>query len=154
LYVKSETSWQSEMNQPIVKPDPGRNRYILMEDYIYKDIRIPSGFIFDGASVPKLFQFISTPFHPDVMAAAIVHDWLYVNHQTDRKAADIILYDLLVANGIRKFKAKLMYKAVRVGGVASWGYNTEDINKLTILYILCKDNADFEAYHFPKDYNN
>ena len=113
------------MKQPILRPVPQKNKYVLVEDYVvlYEDIifHLHAGFIFDGASIPVYARAITyPPFHPDVMAAAIVHDFLYKEKPINRKLADRIFYDRLVKNGASKFKAKMMYRALRIFGGFAW----------------------------------
>lgn len=142
--------------QPNLSPLPDRNQYLVLDDYLaeYGDLKIvvPADFIFDGASVP-FFGWLPTytPFHPDVMAPALLHDWLYLNHQVDRKTADQIFYDFLVLNGAGKFKAKLMHKGVRIGGGPHFGYCQDDIDKLDMLYDVTRARPNFDEYHFPLD---
>jgi len=113
------------MNQPILKPIPQQNKYELVEDYrAYCEdhtFYLPKGFIFNGASIPVYARAITyPPFHPDVMAAAIVHDYLYQHKPVNRKLADMIFYNRLITNGVNKFKAKMMYRALRMFGGFSW----------------------------------
>lgn len=143
-------------NQPNLSPLPEKNQYLLLDDYkvFYGNIKIvvPAGFIYDGASVPFVGWLPTyTPFHPDVMGPALIHDWLYSSHQVDRKTADTIFYDLLVLNTAGKVKAKLMYSGVRVGGGPHWDMSDKDREKLELLYPLIKTRPNFEEYHFPVD---
>ena len=143
------------IHQPNLSPNPGQNQYCLLDDYEYRygNIRIvvPAYFIYDGASIPAMaWRFIYTPFHPDVMAPALIHDWLYVSHQTDRGTADQILYDLLILNGANQTKAKLMHTAVKKFGGGPWEWDRQDKEKLQTLYILIKKNEKFGEYRFPE----
>ena len=52
------------------------NKFELLEDYSYKDIVIPKGFITDGATVPRWFWIVVPPFKPRHLPAVIVHDYL------------------------------------------------------------------------------
>lgn len=144
------------LQQPVLSPVPRQDLYALLEDYraVYGDIEIlvPEYFVFDGASIPALGWLPTyTPFHPDVMAAAIVHDWLYLNHQVDRKMADDIFYDRLIQNGAGSVKSKLMFQAVRLAGGPHWEQKKQDIERLEILYLMCKSSDRFDEYHFPVD---
>ena len=113
------------MKQPILRPVPQKNKYVLVEDYYAEYVgmifQLKKGFIFDGASIPIYARAITyPPFHPDVMAAAIVHDYLYKNKPVNRKLADMIFYNRLIVNGVSKIKAKMMYRALRIFGGFSW----------------------------------
>lgn len=142
--------------QPSLSPVPHRDEYCLDEDYTYKfrDIKIvvPGYFCFDGASIPAWAQPLTyTPFHPMVMAAALVHDWLYCSHQVPRETADDIFLEILLRNGADQGKAELMYKAVRVGGGWFWDHDKKDKKNLFLLHILIKNNPNFGEYHFPME---
>ncbi|MDX2442143.1 MAG: DUF1353 domain-containing protein [Desulfobacterales bacterium] len=90
------------------------------------------------------------PFHPDVMAAALVHDWLFLTHQVDRTTADQIFYDRLILNGANPIEAKIMHKAVRVGAGMFWKLKPEKIEVLKMLYVLVKDSPRFGEYCLPR----
>jgi hypothetical protein len=108
-------------------------RLELQEDYTYKNITIPKGFRYDGASVPRLFMFLIGFERRGVHdPAALVHDYLYQNRgyidsnekkilKYIRKDSDNIFYDIMKIVGVMKWHAKLAYYAVRVGGIFSWG---------------------------------
>jgi len=115
--------------QPKLTPRPLENLYELLEDYTYIctidgkriEIAVPARFLYNGASIPAVGWIITyTPFHPDVMAPALVHDYLYINHVVDREAADSILYQMLIDNGVTRTTAEIMFQAVRVGGSGYW----------------------------------
>ena len=139
------------MIQPSVVPAPGKDEYMLIDDYPFDKILIPAYFLYDGASIPWFaWVAIYTPFHPDVMAASLVHDWLYVSHQCSRKEADQIFYSILILNGVNKTKAKLMYRALRVGGGPAWEMSDKDNKKLKLLYPMIYKSANFDKYCFPE----
>ena len=48
------------VNRPILKP-VGKYQFELVENYRYRDIVIPKGYITDGASVPRIFWSIFPP---------------------------------------------------------------------------------------------
>ena len=101
------------MNQPILKPRPEYGLYELTEDFKH----IPKGFLFDGASIPKIFWAkIFSPFDPKVIASALEHDNDYSTHHRSRKHADKVFKKNLILNGVSKKKAQTMYLGVRVGG--------------------------------------
>ena len=113
------------MKQPIISPYDDRN-CILEVDYHYRDVCVHAGFIFDGASVPICFRFYITPFNPAICAAALVHDWLYRGNTLDngqyasRAKADRYFYDLMLAAGMGKMRAMLIYAGVRTFGWLCW----------------------------------
>lgn len=113
---------------------PENNKYQLAKDYNIVitietqsySIWIPKGFEYDGATIPALFwQTMYSPFAPDVMRAALVHDWLYYTHKVqqtpiNRETADKIFEAIIKADGVKGNKANLMYTALRVGGQPAW----------------------------------
>lgn len=115
--------------QPKLRPRPGEDSYELIEEYVYKctidndliEITVPAGFIYDGASVPAIGWIATyTPFHPDVMLPALVHDYIYTEHPVDRFTADSIFWQMLIDNGVKRLTADVMHTAVRAGGSGSW----------------------------------
>lgn len=84
----------------------------------YKSFRIPAGWEFDGASIPKAFwKTIGRPTKDKFLIPAMVHDWLY-SVRWNRKLADDAFRDLLEEEGVWCAKASLMWAAVRLGGHA------------------------------------
>jgi len=111
------------MKQPHLRPQPDTDQYRLIREYPYShnglSIIVPLYFRYDGASIPLIAQIITySPFHPKIMAAALLHDWLYYSHVTSRKVADKIFRDVLIKNGVSNGKAQLMYKGVRRFGAS------------------------------------
>ena len=102
------------MKQPILIPIPNENKYFTDAVYITKQkigkkqvvITVPRGFVFDGASIPSFgWKATYTPFHPDVMAPALVHDYFYrdpESHIFSRKEVDDLFYDMLRKNTVSK----------------------------------------------------
>lgn len=86
-------------------------------------IEVPSGFLTDGASVPRPLWWLF-PRVDRYMAAAIVHDWLYrtggkVEWQPQalgRYECDRIFFLAILACGCSPEAACLMFRAVRIGG--------------------------------------
>lgn len=84
-------------------------------------ITVPSGFVTDGASIPRIFWNILSPFG-DYFGPAVVHDFLYSVHNTefDRGEADYIFIEAMTAAGVSWHKRTLIYSAVRCFGWASF----------------------------------
>ena len=121
--------------------------FILAEDYVYewiKDdqktrLKIPKGFRFDGASVPRFLWWWLPPI-ADYMPAVVVHDYLYQNGPKQlpygvmewfsekdgewfnvwgvwkRKDVDILFRKMLKQCGIPGFKRRMMFYAVHYFG--------------------------------------
>lgn len=112
--------------------------WILGQDFqvdIWRDatvtpVVVPAGFVTDGASVPYLAQVLTgwRPWDEPHRWGAIVHDWLYCNNGAmyaghrgplDRVAkpwADLAFRATLKAAGATRFRAAVMYWAVRFFG--------------------------------------
>ena len=108
---------------------PEEDRYELLEDFTVLcdvegacyTITVPSGFLYDGASIPPPGWILGyTPHHPDMMLPALVHDYLYTTREVDRLTADSIFYELLIQNGVKKPIAEVMFQAVRACGGGHW----------------------------------
>lgn len=115
--------------QPKLKPVPWKDRYGLIGEYSFtcnvdgKDVTtvVPKDFLYDGASIPAIGWVATfTPFHPRVMAPALVHDYRYAHRLGDRKGADSIFHHMLIENGVDKATAEIMFQAVRIGGGSHW----------------------------------
>lgn len=64
-----------QINYPLLKPT-NKNRFVLVEDFKYKDIEIKKGFETNGADIPRFFWIIVPPFKPKYLPAVLVHDYL------------------------------------------------------------------------------
>lgn len=136
------------MKQPLIMPiaDYGLHTYELVFDYSYSwlaegsewEIRIPAGFRYDGISNPRLFWMV-TGITPDGLgrAAALVHDWIYrhagampegsflkdgkaCSDAWTRKQTDKLFANMLDVSGVSKFRRRVMYLGVRIGGRFFW----------------------------------
>lgn len=104
----------------------GRGTWRLLEQLDYwcgeggpGFIHVPAGFVTDFASVPRLpvAYFLAGGL---AHAAAVVHDWLYTTHQTDRSTADAVFREACQACGVSAWRAWIMWAGVRAGGASSW----------------------------------
>jgi len=87
-------------------------------------ITVPTGFITDGASVPRIFWPIFDPFG-GYFHAAIIHDYLYSRWSTahfncDRATADLIFKEAMWNRGIGCMTRETIYRAVRLCGWRSY----------------------------------
>jgi hypothetical protein len=96
---------------------------------------VPSGFLTDGASVPRPVWALLANSDPDILYPAFAHDYLYAvwgkipNGLTlTRQQCDETLRELMQAIGAPAWKAGLVYAAVRAGGKAAW--DRDDTKKL------------------------
>jgi hypothetical protein len=94
---------------------------VRMRDGLGAALTIPAGFETDLASVPRILW----PFFPPYgfhLRAAIVHDYLYARRTiVDRGRADAIFLAIMLRYGVRPWRARAMYLAVRLFGAAAWG---------------------------------
>ena len=88
-------------------------------------ITIPKGFFTDGASVPRIFWNIFSPWG-SYFSAALVHDYLYSKDSSDtfpvdeRLVADKIFKEAMFNAGVGWVTRETVYRAVRLGGWASY----------------------------------
>ena len=83
-------------------------------------IHIPRGYMTDFASIPRVFWPIVGHPAAEYGKAAVVHDYLYETHRHSRKRSDKIFYEAMVVSKVAKWKRKIIYYAVRMGGRWAW----------------------------------
>lgn len=133
--------------------EPG---YQLRVDYLYEggghEVWIPRGFIYDGASIPAFaWNKISTPFNPRIMRAAVVHDWVYYNHQMDRDDADELFDHILDEDGFGSTTRWVVRQALALAGGFYWDNDDDDIAFLKHLWNdHPMDNSYKARFKFPK----
>ena len=84
------------------------------------NITVPDGFTTDLASIPRIIRPL-IPIHGKHTRGAVLHDYLYeiqkINDEwITRKQADDIFYDAMLELGVNRFKARIMWSAVRSFG--------------------------------------
>lgn len=88
---------------------------------------IPQGYHFDGASIPSmLWPLIGSPFEPDLMLAACIHDWYCEHTMLDyqsRVIGDAVFFYLLQRAGIPRWRRVLLYLGVRLH--SWWCYGSQ-----------------------------
>jgi len=103
---------------------PQDDGWIVDEDFVVvideKILVIPMGFETDLASTPRFFWPIFPPFGKWT-SAAVIHDYLYRVPSRSRREADAALYDGCICLGVTKFRAWIMWAAVRLFGFMSFG---------------------------------
>ena len=108
--------------------------YIVDEAVGYENekylISVKSGWITDGASVPRVFQNIFSPYGEQSIFGAIIHDALYMAEALPRKECDLIFLEILKLKGVGWLKRSVMYSAVRLGGGFVWRkHKKEEVKK-------------------------
>lgn len=92
-------------------------------------VKVPEGFMTDFASVPRLFWNIIPPWGV-YGKATVVHDFLYcfktytdpygMTRKATKEFADITFYNAMGVLGVKGWKRKTMYFAVKWFGGKSW----------------------------------
>lgn len=78
------------------------------------------GFRSDGASIPRvLWSVLGSPFEPDLVEAAITHDFDYRMGEP-RSAADARFRVELLAAGVGRKRALLLWLGIRALGWIYW----------------------------------
>ena len=95
----------------ILQPQP-KHRYRVMQDYTYKEITVPKGYITNGANIPRVFWSFYPPNLSDIMEAVVVHDYLCDIEQYEK--ADRYFKELLEQSDISKVSVFILWGAVRV----------------------------------------
>lgn len=122
---------------PIVKPigtnADGRTLYELVEDFQYvcdylngQVITIPKGYYTDFLSIPKWAQIIFPASEYPALLGAIVHDMLYEGEIFPRRVNDLIFKEAMTNARETTWKVEAMYKAVRIGGGATYKAHTKE----------------------------
>jgi hypothetical protein len=113
---------------PLVVEHLDGRRWRLKEPFSYVStealgrrliVSVPHGFVTDFASVPRFFWRVLPPTG-EYGKAAVVHDWLYRTHLTSREEADRVFLEAMRDLGVAEWKARTMYRAVRLFGGKAW----------------------------------
>ena len=109
------------------KPFKLLNSVMYVSDYLYP-VYINKGYTWNGANIPRfLWRLIGSQYNPEYLEASMVHDWLCENKQFilehGAKISSDIFRDILIENGISKFKANVMRTAVFVWQSFQKGWN-------------------------------
>jgi len=101
-------------------------QYKLSAPFVYDNppvyIKVPKGFVTDGASIPRIaWTIIGSPFTGRYRNAAVIHDYLYTVQTCSRWQADRIFYQAMRALKVSPWRRSLMHLAVRSFGWIPWG---------------------------------
>lgn len=88
-------------------------------------IRVPAGFVTDGASVPRIFWNIFPPVGK-YGKAAVLHDFLYWEQAYTRLEADNLLLEAMDALGVDWLTQLLIFRGVRLGGWVAWNQHKRE----------------------------
>jgi hypothetical protein len=92
---------------------------IYISDIAYSTFVVPSGFMTDMASVPRIpgvFILVGDTGHE----AAALHDFLYSSHTVPRNIADAVLKEAALVTGLPSWRCWMLYAGVRVFGGSHW----------------------------------
>ncbi|MEO8327450.1 MAG: DUF1353 domain-containing protein [Nitrospirota bacterium] len=97
-------------------PNPGQEKYAA--------VTVPTGFVTDLASIPRIFWSLLRP-DGEYAYGAIVHDYLYWEQSRPREEADHILKLAMEDFEIDAPTVVAIYGAVSLSGQAAWNDNAE-----------------------------
>lgn len=83
---------------------------------------VPSGFVTDFASIPRVFWSLLPP-DGTYTYAAIIHDYLYWSQAGTRADADLVLKYAMEEFNVNAAAVAAIYSGVRVGGQFAWDDN-------------------------------
>ena len=89
----------------------------LLWPYRWKNQTIPSGFTWDGLTIPRWLWWLVSPWEKGTVIAGLVHDWLYKTKKVNRKDADSVLFELCECAG---WKRRLIWSGARTFGWIRW----------------------------------
>ena len=113
------TPWPDGVRWTVVKT------YFIIDD-VFGRLMIPSGFVTDLGSIPKLFQNIISP-EGKPLRAYLGHDYLYATQNRTRAQSDACLMRMMNALGVGAIERWTIYLGVRLGGW--WSWRQDGINK-------------------------
>jgi hypothetical protein len=90
----------------------------------YQTVTVPTGFVTDFASIPRVFWSILRP-DGEYAYAAVVHDYLYWTQTRAREEADDILKMAMEDFEVGTAKIKTIYGAVHLAGKTAWNGNAK-----------------------------
>lgn len=96
-------------------------RMKLLSSYEFIDSRgiqwfAPAGWIIDGASIPRFFWRACDPFIGRYRNASVVHDVYCDTKERPSHAVHAMFHEAMLAGGCPRWKAWLMWQAVRLFG--------------------------------------
>ena len=114
-----------------LKITPAWNKWLLLESFIYyrwikwsdKFIKVPYGFKFNGASIPRLFHIIWTPMSIDTLIPALIHDYLVDTKEYSLSETNEIFNEIMVVFEVNTLKRITYYLWVICGcwTIRFWG---------------------------------
>lgn len=116
-------------------------------------VRVPQGFLWDGASIPKSVQWLIGKPMGRYALSALLHDWLYASRilgdtKAGRRAADKIFNRTLAQQNISSWRRIAMYRAVRLGGSYAYHKTDETMSCIKLMDLHQEFNpfADYQVH--------
>lgn len=113
---------------PLQTEQLGKWNHRLLADLVLEDdlgtFTAPAGFETNFASLQVLHNIVFFVFFALVAGygnlAATIHDRLYASGQLRRKDCDAVFYRALRAEGVARWRARVMWAGVRIGGAGHY----------------------------------
>lgn len=96
-----------------------RGELVYSSDLWPTTIVVPEGFKTDFASIPRVFRWLH-PVNGAHREAAVVHDYLVRRDDFNRKVADKIFLEAMKVSGVKWWRRRQMYFAVRLITFFKW----------------------------------
>lgn len=111
----------------MLTPRPEHGDYVIDEDEVVltvdhddgtmTTVTLLRGDASDGASIPRFFwRVVGSPFDPELMPGALMHDKAYRSASLTRRQADEAFHDRMRADGVGRVRAWVIWFAVRCFG--------------------------------------
>lgn len=115
------------LSRPNLEPSDRDGYFRFVEDFSIRyrgeTYTVPAGFETDGASIPNILTPIcGSKFKKPRCFAAFVHDYFYsgVDPEVDRAEADDLYRDIQIGLGVKRWKAYLEWRVLRLFGWIHW----------------------------------
>jgi len=97
-------------------------------DLVKKEILVPTGFITDYGSIPKILHNVLSPTGKPTYGF-VIHDYLYKEGMFSKNVSDDILDESMIILGVGWFKRKTIMAGLKVGGFVAWNKHRKKDNK-------------------------
>lgn len=85
-------------------------------------VKVPTGFVTDFASIPRIFWTVLPP-DAEYTYAAVIHDYLYWEQRVSRADADLTFRYVMEEFKVAPLAIQAVYTGVRAGGESAWREN-------------------------------
>jgi len=110
---------------PLIGRFVGKGEWEMLKPFQYNSkkygvIKIPVGFLVNGASFPKaVYSIMGSPWGGKFAKPSVIHDFLYFK-KTNRKRSDLVFLEGMKVCKVPYWKRKVMYYALRLFGFISF----------------------------------